>query len=145
MHLNEIKESDIRRWRYSRLRRKQSCTQVPKAYRLMRAVLNTAVKDKLIRENPCQIDGAGLEDVHLHDLRHTGNTFAAEAGASLRELMNRIGHSSPRAAMIYLHARDERAQELADRLGERAAEELRKARGHGGDDEDDPPLAGARV
>ncbi|WP_431871816.1 tyrosine-type recombinase/integrase [Nocardiopsis eucommiae] len=47
----------------------------------------------------------GLEDVHLHDLRHTGNTYAAEAGASVRELMRRMGHSSTRAAMIYLHAR----------------------------------------
>ncbi|WP_017579104.1 tyrosine-type recombinase/integrase [Nocardiopsis valliformis] len=269
--LSEIKEADIRRWRSSRLRRKTGRAQVPKAYRLMRAVLNTAVKDRLIRENPCQIDGAGLEDteerpvlsvsevfeladsikpryrslvllatfgsmrwgelaglrrrhldveartvrvretvsdvgglykgkpkpkagyrtvslpelivsdlrrhldefaapgpngfvfvgvrgnqlrrgnfskywadacasvgledVHLHDLRHTGNTYAAEAGASVRELMRRMGHSSTRAAMIYLHARDEREREIADRLGERAAEELRdNKRDQEGDD-----------
>lgn len=73
-------------------------------------------------------EAAGLDGVHLHDLRHTGNTFAAEAGASLRELMNRMGHSSTRAAMVYLHARDDRARELADRLGERAAAELDTAR-----------------
>jgi integrase len=35
-------------------------------------------------------------DVHFHDLRHTGNTLAA-SGASLRELMTRMGHSTPRA------------------------------------------------
>lgn len=282
MRLKDIQEADIRKWRAAKLRKPKGRAQAPKAYRLMHAVLNTAVRDKLLRENPCQIGGAGqedseerpvlsvpevfkladaikpryralvllatfgslrwgelaglrrrhldldkrtvtvretvydistlekgkpkskagartvrlpalivedlrnhldtfsasgpngfvfvgvkgnqlrrsnfskywadactavgLEDVHLHDLRHTGNTFAAEAGASLRELMNRMGHSSARAAMIYLHARDERAQELADRLGERAAEELRKARESGGDDDDeDPPLAGARV
>ena len=68
----------------------------------------------------------GLEDVHLHDLRHTGNTYAAEAGASVRELMRRMGHSSTRAAMIYLHARDEREREIADRLGERVTEELKR-------------------
>jgi integrase len=84
----------------------------------------------------------GLEDVHLHDLRHTGNTYAAEAGASVRELMKRMGHSSSRAAMIYLHARDEREREIADRLGERAAEELRANRAE--DDDEEPPSARAR-
>ena len=43
-----------------------------------------------------------MPEVHLHDLRHTGNTLAAETGATLRELMDRMGHSSTRAAMIYL-------------------------------------------
>ena len=43
---------------------------------------------------------AGL---HFHDLRHTGNQFAAQSGAALRDLMARIGHDSDLAAMIYLH------------------------------------------
>jgi integrase len=34
---------------------------VAKAYRLMRAILNTAVHDRRIRENPCQIKGADKE------------------------------------------------------------------------------------
>jgi len=41
--------------------------------------------------------------IHFHDLRHTGNTLAANAGASLRELMERMGHDSERAALIYQH------------------------------------------
>nr|WP_239648609.1 tyrosine-type recombinase/integrase [Nocardiopsis chromatogenes] len=36
-------------------------------------------------------DDAGVQGIHRHDLRHTGNTYAAEAGASLRELKNRMG------------------------------------------------------
>ena len=56
---------------------------------------------------------AGMPDVHLHDLRHTGNTLAAETGATLRELMDRMGHSSTRAALIYLHAREERGRSIA--------------------------------
>src|SRR6185437_13234166 len=40
---------------------------------------------------------------HVHDLRHTGNTLAGEAGASLRELMDRVGPSSTHAALIYQH------------------------------------------
>jgi integrase len=31
----------------------------------------------------------GLVGVHFHDLRHTGNTLTADAGANLRELMER--------------------------------------------------------
>jgi hypothetical protein len=37
--------------------------------------------------------------IHFHDLRHTGNQLAADAGANLRELMDRMGHSTTRAAM----------------------------------------------
>ena len=36
--------------------------------------------------------------VHLHDLRHTGNQLTADAGANLRELMERMGHSSSRCS-----------------------------------------------
>ncbi|WP_405916842.1 tyrosine-type recombinase/integrase [Streptomyces sp. NBC_00728] len=63
-------------------------------------------------------------DVHFHDLRHTGNTLAA-SGASLRELMTRMGHSTPRAALIYRHVVSGRDREIADRLGSM----IRKTRG----------------
>ena len=46
---------------------------------------------------------AGLPSTHLHDLRHTGNMLAADAGANLRELMERMGHSTTRDATVYLH------------------------------------------
>ena len=59
---------------------------------------------------------AGVPDLHLHGLRHTGNTLAAETGATLRELMERMGHRSTRAALIYLHARDHRDRAIADGL-----------------------------
>lgn len=45
----------------------------------------------------------GVPNLHFHDLRHTGNTFAAASGASLRDLMERMGHDSVRAALIYQH------------------------------------------
>jgi integrase len=58
-------------------------------------------------------DGLGL---HLHDLRHTGSTWSAQSGATLKELMARIGHSSTRAAMIYQHASRDRDQAIAAAL-----------------------------
>jgi integrase len=66
--------------------------------------------------------------VHFHDLRHAGNSFTAEAGANLRELTARMGHSSTRAAMIYLHPTDERQRALANAVDKAARAELRKAK-----------------
>ena len=49
------------------------------------------------------VRAAGLEGAHFHDLRHTGNTFAASTGVGIKDLMARIGLDSERAAMIYQH------------------------------------------
>lgn len=54
----------------------------------------------------------------FHDLRHAGNTLAATTGASTRELMARMGHASPRAALIYQHATSERDQVIAAALSQ---------------------------
>lgn len=272
MNIGDIREEDVRRWRASRLKAGPGSkptfgpVTVAKAYRLLRAVLNTAARDKRIKENPCQIPGADREssperpvlsvaevfriaeviapryralvllatfgnlrwgelaglrrksldleaatvrvdetvyelgplvkgtpksdagrrkvvipnliipdlrkhldeyaqpgpngfvfvgvrggqlrrsnfskpwaralekaelevgEIHVHDLRHTGNTYAAESGASLAELMNRMGHSSIRAAQVYLHARRERDREIASTLGKMAERELKRAK-----------------
>ncbi|WP_323097355.1 tyrosine-type recombinase/integrase [Intrasporangium sp. YIM S08009] len=65
---------------------------------------------------------AGLpEGFHFHDLRHTGNHLVAQSGASTRELMHRMGHSTMRAALIYQHATESRSRALADRLNDLVA------------------------
>ncbi|MET7850449.1 tyrosine-type recombinase/integrase [Streptomyces avermitilis] len=60
------------------------------------------------------LKATGLGDVHFHDLRHTGNTLAATGGATTRELMHRMGHSSVRAALIYQHLVNGRDHQIAD-------------------------------
>ena len=52
---------------------------------------------------PHAVEAIGMTGLHFHDLRHTGNQFAAQSGARLRDLMARMGHDSERAAMIYQH------------------------------------------
>ena len=42
--------------------------------------------------------GVGLDQLHLHDLGHAAGTLAAQTGATTRELMYRLGHTSPAAA-----------------------------------------------
>jgi hypothetical protein len=59
-------------------------------------------------------------------LRHSENMLAASAGASLREPMDRIGHDSERAAMVYLHGSDKRQQAIADTLSQLAIDELKR-------------------
>ncbi len=39
-----------------------------------------------------------------------------------------MGHASPRAAMIYLHSTDARQREIADALGDLAANELKRSK-----------------
>jgi len=46
---------------------------------------------------------AGRPDLRWHDLRHTGAVLAASTGATLAELMGRLGHSTPGAALRYQH------------------------------------------
>jgi integrase len=89
---------------------------------------------------------AGIKGLHFHDLRHTGNTLAASTGASTRELMSRMGHSTARAALIYQHASAERDRLIADAVsglvdkGRKKAQKAkkrqdRKPKGHAGDTE----------
>jgi len=56
---------------------------------------------------------AGREDLRWHDLRHSGAVLAAQTGATLAELMARLGHSTPAAAMRYQHAAQGRDQLIA--------------------------------
>ena len=61
-------------------------------------------------------DAAGITGLHFHDLRHSGLTWAGQAGATARELMYRDGHSSVTSSMRYQHATVERDRELAERM-----------------------------
>jgi integrase len=74
------------------------------------------------------VESVGLSSlgIHVHDLRHTGNQLIANQGANLRELMARMGHDSPRAALIYQHSSAERQRALAKAVGDAARAELAK-------------------
>jgi integrase len=52
----------------------------------------------------------------VHDLRHSGAVLAAQSGATLAELMGRLGYSTPRAALRYQHAADGRDRVIAEAL-----------------------------
>lgn len=61
-------------------------------------------------------EAIGRPELHWHDLRHTGATLAYMAGATMKDVQRRLGHSTTRAAMIYAHAADDSDRTIADRL-----------------------------
>lgn len=70
------------------------------AYHFKRAVLQTSLPPTF----------------RFHWLRHTGLTMAAQAGATIAELMNRAGHSTASTVIRYQHATSERDERLARQL-----------------------------
>ena len=62
-------------------------------------------------------DQAGRPDLRFHDLRHTGLTWLAAEGATVRELMDAAGHADVDTAMRYQHSLDRRKDILAEKLG----------------------------
>lgn len=82
------------------------------------------IKGRIINESSsgfCRArEAAGRPDLRLHDLRHTGAVLAAQTGATLAELMARLGHSTPAAAMRYQHAARDRDKAIATALSKLA-------------------------
>lgn len=80
---------------------------------------------------PQAVKAIGAEGLHFHDLRHTGNTFAASGGAGMRDLMARMGHDTDRAAMIYQHEARGADRAITDAIDTHLQAE------HADDDDDD--------
>lgn len=53
------------------------------------------------------------DDFRFYDLRHTGNTLAADTGAKLKDLMVRAGQSSERAQLIYQQSKKMHQRKIA--------------------------------
>ncbi|MFB7133234.1 tyrosine-type recombinase/integrase [Streptomyces sp. NPDC056237] len=60
VNLDDITPPGVRTWRVERLGA-TGATTVAKSYRLLKAIMETATDDELIRRNPCRIRGAGSE------------------------------------------------------------------------------------
>lgn len=59
----------------------------------------------------------GLPYIHPHSFRHTHASLLAEAGASLEEISDRLGHSRSRTTtLIYLHVTQKRRKEVAEKF-----------------------------
>lgn len=90
----------------------------------LEALVFPSVKDPTVQVHPNTLykqwhkarAAAGRPDLRIHDLRHSGAVLAAQTGATLAELMARLGHSTPQAALRYQHAARGRDSEIAAAL-----------------------------
>ncbi|QBJ00221.1 tyrosine integrase [Mycobacterium phage Pharaoh] len=66
----------------------------------------------------------GRTELRIHDLRAVGATLAAQSGATTKELMARLGHTTPRMAMKYQMASELRDEAIAKKMSELAQSSL---------------------
>jgi len=64
---------------------------------------------------------AELDDVRIHDLRHSFASVAASGGQSLIVIGKMLGHSQPATTARYAHLADDPVRVASDAVGERIA------------------------
>lgn len=57
---------------------------------------------------------AGLQDVRLHDLRHSYASFLVGQGRTLFEVQTLLGHANPKTTMRYAHLANKQLLDVAD-------------------------------
>ncbi|WP_369145115.1 tyrosine-type recombinase/integrase [Streptomyces sp. R44] len=82
-YVNAISPAKVRTWRAER-RNATGATTTAKSYRLLKAIMQTAVEDDLIRRNPCSIRGAGREDADERPVATVGQVFALAEAIGIR-------------------------------------------------------------
>jgi integrase len=82
-------------------------------------LVNLAKPWKRIREL------AGLDDVRIHDLRHTHGSSAAGAGLSLHLVGALLGHRQPGTTARYAHLAEDPVREASERVGLRLSAAMR--------------------
>jgi integrase len=80
----EVTLARVRRWRRKLLDSGVSEVTAAKAYRLLRAVFNTALDDGLIKRNPCRIKGAGRENSPERPVLTVAEVYALADAVGLR-------------------------------------------------------------
>ncbi len=66
----------------------------------------------------------GIEDVRLHDLRHTVASHAVLQGVPLPVVSRMLGHKRPSMTMRYAHVGDRETEAAAERIGAAIAQAL---------------------
>jgi integrase len=87
--IGKVSTAMIREWRAKLLGNGVSVTMAAKAYRLLRAVLMTAVEeDKILPQNPCRIRGAGDEKTAERPVLTVAQVFALAERVGRRPIGN---------------------------------------------------------
>ena len=63
------------------------------------------------------LKAAGIENLRIHDLRHSFASLAVNNGATLYEVQHLLGHASPQTTQRYAHLADERLRQVSGAVG----------------------------
>ena len=74
--------------------------------------------ERLRRAHKKAAAAIGRPELRNHDLRATAATMSAEAGATVREIQDQLGHTTPQMALRYQTASAVRDAERARRVSE---------------------------
>ena len=82
--LSRLTTSAVRRWHAALLGDGVGQSTAAKCYRLLRAILNTAIEDRHLVSNPCTIKGAGVEPSDERVIPTVGQVYALADAVSTR-------------------------------------------------------------
>jgi integrase len=71
---------------------------------------------------------AGIEDFHIHDLRHTCASWLVMSGAPIYEVRDLLGHSTVMMSERYAHLAPEALRSTVSRLDQLGANDERKTK-----------------
>jgi integrase len=92
---------------------------------LFRSGSGLPINEPYIRSiwNPAR-EAAGLPEMRIHDIRHVSLSFCGHSGMTLKEVMERAGHTTVDAALIYMGSDEQRRQEAASRTSQALLERI---------------------
>ena len=105
--MGEIGTAPVRSWRTTLLDSGMSVNRAAKVYRLLRAILGTAVDDGMLKRTPCRIKGADREQESSRPVASVPQVYALAdaAPAHFRALILLGGFTSLRwSELVDLHA-----------------------------------------
>ncbi|MFG2293399.1 tyrosine-type recombinase/integrase [Streptomyces sp. NPDC048603] len=125
LDLDEITPPRVREWRAERIATTKAATTVAKSYRLLKAILETAADDELIRRNPCRIRGAGKEAAAEREIATVEQVDALANAIGIRwRLMVYLGAYGPMRPeeLAELRRKDVNVDDLTIRVRKAAPE-----------------------
>jgi integrase len=89
----------------------------PRISTCLRYLPLTAPKITLQRSWQRARKAAGLEHVHIHDLRHSAASEMANAGVDLYTVGTVLGHKDPRSTQRYAHLTADTLKDAVSKIG----------------------------
>lgn len=95
-----------------------------KVWERLRRRVSTREADKVRRKQKRPEDAVNIEDVRIHDLRHTFASVGISSGFSLPTIGSLLGHSQPSVTQRYAHLADNPRAKASEEIAAKISGEL---------------------